>query len=85
MAMGGKPGSPTLSGFFIPPGKTLRNDITMPPILVNTLLYGICRLESRLIPYLRLPFGTSVCLLAKKHIRNPKHEIRNKHEGPKSE
>jgi len=50
----------------IKPGVPVRNDIKMPPGLVNTLLYGICRLESRLIPYLRLPFGTSVCLLARK-------------------
>ena len=69
----------------VKPGVPLRNDIKLPPILVNRLLYGVCWLESRLIPYLRLPFGTSVCLLAKKQIRNPKHEIRNKHEGPKSE
>jgi ubiquinone/menaquinone biosynthesis C-methylase UbiE len=47
-------------------GMPIRNDIKMPPGLVNTLLYGICRLESRFIPYLRLPFGTSVCLLARK-------------------
>jgi ubiquinone/menaquinone biosynthesis C-methylase UbiE len=48
------------------PEVPLRNDIKMPPVLVNTLFHGICRLESRLIPYLRLPFGTSVCLLARK-------------------
>jgi len=50
----------------VKPGVPVRNDIMMPPGLVNTLLYGICRLESRFIPYLRLPFGTSVCLLARK-------------------
>jgi hypothetical protein len=50
----------------IKPGVPVRNDITMPPNLVNTLLYGIRRLESRLLPFLRLPFGPSVCLLAGK-------------------
>ena len=52
----------------VKPGVPVRNDIKMPPGLINVLLYRICRLESRLIPFLRLPYGTSVCLLARKKI-----------------
>ncbi len=42
------------------------SDVELPPRVVNEVLYGICRLESLLLPALPLPMGTSVCALVRK-------------------
>lgn len=42
------------------------SDVKLPPRAVNEVLYGVCWLESLLLPALRLPMGTSVCALVRK-------------------
>ncbi|UPT67753.1 MAG: class I SAM-dependent methyltransferase [Sphingobacteriales bacterium JAD_PAG50586_3] len=44
--------------------KKTQSDIDMPPTWLNSLLYGICKLEMKL--FTRAPFGSSVFIVARK-------------------
>ena len=43
------------------------SDLALPPAWLNQALYRICRLESRLLPLMRLPVGTTVCAVVEKN------------------
>jgi SAM-dependent methyltransferase len=50
------------------------SDVRLPPRPINALLYALCWLESLLLPRVRLPFGTSVCVLTRRCPDNAQHE-----------
>ncbi|MCW5875590.1 MAG: class I SAM-dependent methyltransferase [Anaerolineales bacterium] len=48
------------------PGQPVRSDVFPPPWPLNALLDLLCRVEALLLPWLRLPFGSSAVIVVQK-------------------
>lgn len=49
------------------PGKQVLSDVSVPPFIVNSLLFAICWFEAQILRFVDLPVGSSVVVVVRKN------------------